>query len=312
MEKVSILIPVFNMEKYLAQTIESALGQTYKNIEIIVINDGSSDRSSEIAQSFKDSITYFYQDNKGLCHALNSGLRIAQGDYIALLDHDDVLMPKKIEKQIEVFRRNPEYGLVFTNGVRIDGAGQIIKESFYCDDVPEGRVFKELFLRMFVSGPTMMFPKRVLDVVGNFDTACLVQDYQMALKIAYHYPIGFLDEKLYAHRWHGANTSANGYVMCNNELMTLLTVIERFPDVVRVVGRKVFRKRMSGVYYRAARGEMTEKRNYRKANSFLLNSLKHKLSFRTSFALIGSLFGVDLISALKGIRMNTQNSRLVQ
>ena len=312
MDQVSILIPVFNMGKYLAQTIESALRQTYKNIEIIVINDGSSDRSADIALSYKDSITYVYQDNKGLCSALNTGLRIAQGDFVALLDHDDVLMPEKIERQVDVFRRNPEYGLVFTNGVRIDGAGQTIKESFFSDYVPEGRIFKELFLRMSVSGPTMMFPRSVLDMVGDFDTDCLVQDYQMALKIAYHYPIGYLDEKLYAHRWHGANTSTNGYVMCNNELMTLLNIIDRFQDVERIVGRKSFRKRMSEVYYRAARVEMTEKRNFSKANSFLINSMKHKLSLRTSFALAGCLFGADLITKLKGIRSKTQNTPLVQ
>ncbi len=111
--KVSVIIPVFNVEKYLAESIESALNQTYKNIEVIAINDGSTDNSLQILESFRGRIKILTQENKGPAVALNRGIRLAEGDAIALLDGDDIWTPTKTERQVQEFMDNPELKVTF-------------------------------------------------------------------------------------------------------------------------------------------------------------------------------------------------------
>src|SRR4028119_483182 len=102
MKKVSVIIPVYKVEKYVAATVQSVLQQTYKNFELLLIDDGSPDRSVEICQQFTDPrIKIISQTNRGLAGARNTGIRHAQGDYIALLDGDDMWLPNKLEKHIE-------------------------------------------------------------------------------------------------------------------------------------------------------------------------------------------------------------------
>lgn len=111
--KVSVIIPVFNVEKYLAEAIESVLNQTYKNIEIIAINDGSTDYSLQVLERFNDTITILTQENKGPAVALNRGIKAATGEAIALLDGDDIWVDTKIEKQIQEFIYNPALEITF-------------------------------------------------------------------------------------------------------------------------------------------------------------------------------------------------------
>ena len=98
--KISIVIPVYNGEKYMKEAIDSALDQTYKNTEIIVVNDGSTDKTEEIALSYGDKIRYFYKGNGGQSSALNFGIEKMTGELFSWLSHDDVYYPQKIEKQI--------------------------------------------------------------------------------------------------------------------------------------------------------------------------------------------------------------------
>lgn len=123
---VSIIIPVFNAEKYLHETITSALNQTWGNKEIIIIDDGSTDNSCEIAKWFQsETVKIYHQKNLGASAARNYGLTKADGDYIQFLDADDLLSPNKIEKQLELLRNNPNFvGLCktihFFDGQHID------------------------------------------------------------------------------------------------------------------------------------------------------------------------------------------------
>jgi glycosyltransferase involved in cell wall biosynthesis len=110
---VSVIIPVYNGENYLAEAIESALAQTYQPLEILVINDGSTDNTEEIAKSFLPSIRYYFQAKSGQGEALNKGIKLAKGDFFAFLDHDDLWLQDKLTKQIEAFNYNQELELVF-------------------------------------------------------------------------------------------------------------------------------------------------------------------------------------------------------
>jgi glycosyltransferase involved in cell wall biosynthesis len=127
MKKVSVIIPVYNVEKYIAETLQSVLAQTYPNFEIIIVDDESCDRSIEICQHFNDPrIRIIHQKNRGLAGARNTGIRHATGDYIALLDSDDLWLPDKLEKQIEHLERFPKVGVSFSRSAFIDESGKPI------------------------------------------------------------------------------------------------------------------------------------------------------------------------------------------
>jgi glycosyltransferase involved in cell wall biosynthesis len=110
---VSVIIPVYNCERYLAQATESALVQTYQPIEIIVIDDGSTDDSAQVAKRFSPSVQYVHQPNSGIGAARNSGINLAQGSFLAFLDADDVWVEDKLMQQMAVFKSTPGLDLVF-------------------------------------------------------------------------------------------------------------------------------------------------------------------------------------------------------
>lgn len=111
---VSVIIPAYNCEAYLAEAVGSVLAQTYRPLEIVIVDDGSTDRSAEVARSFDDkSIRYCYQENAGIGAARNKGIELARGEYFAFLDHDDTWTPDKLSLQMACFEEDPEMEMVF-------------------------------------------------------------------------------------------------------------------------------------------------------------------------------------------------------
>ncbi|MGB3300614.1 MAG: glycosyltransferase [Phormidesmis sp.] len=128
MKKVSVVLPVYNVEKYVEAALKSALAQTYPNTEILIINDGSFDQSIAICKKFDDDrISIIHQENKGLAEARNTGLRHATGDYVAFLDGDDIWLPQKIEKHISHLEDASEVGISFSRSAFINEAGLPLK-----------------------------------------------------------------------------------------------------------------------------------------------------------------------------------------
>lgn len=110
---VSVIIPVYNRDRYLAEAIESVLAQTYPAIELIVVDDGSTDLSAEVAQRYLPNLIYFYQQNGGISAARNTGIGLAQGEFLAFLDSDDIWMPDKLSQQMAAFTSDPNLEAVF-------------------------------------------------------------------------------------------------------------------------------------------------------------------------------------------------------
>lgn len=124
MPKVSVVIPVYGVEKYIADTVQSVLIQTYQDFEILIIDDGSPDRSVEICKQFNDPrIKILPQQNRGLAGARNTGIRVAKGEYFALLDGDDLWLPEKLEKHIQHLEKSPEVGISFSRAEFINESG---------------------------------------------------------------------------------------------------------------------------------------------------------------------------------------------
>ncbi len=120
MQLVSVIIPVYNYDRYLGEAIESVLGQTHPHLEVIVVDDGSTDRSSEVAKSFADrGVRYCHQLHAGIGPARNTGVELAQGEYLAFLDADDRWPPEKIERQLNAFDSDPALEMVFGQALQL-------------------------------------------------------------------------------------------------------------------------------------------------------------------------------------------------
>ncbi len=127
---VSVVIPAYNVENYISQSIRSVLDQTFNNWELIVIDDGSKDRTGDVCAQFSKHIKYYRQVNSGVAAARNKGVELARGDLIALLDADDYWYPNKLEKQIELFKRYPDLDLVTSNYNYLTDEGDVLPSAF--------------------------------------------------------------------------------------------------------------------------------------------------------------------------------------
>lgn len=185
--KVSILIPVYNGSNYVKEAIDSALAQTYKNIEVVVINDGSTDGGStdKICKSYGNKIRYFVKENGGVATALNMGIEKMKGEYFSWLSHDDVYYPEKVEKQIEALSKmkNISNIVIYSDYELIDensnSKGLVVLNHKELIEKPEYAL-----LRGCVNGITLLVPKKAFDTYGGFkkELKC-TQDYDMWRRI---------------------------------------------------------------------------------------------------------------------------------
>lgn len=214
MPKVSIVIPVYNGEKYLEEAIESALKQTYKNIEIIVVNDGSIDNTEKICEKYISKIKYYKKENGGVASALNLALKKMSGDFFSWLSHDDIYLPDKIEKEVNyIIKNNLSYDcILYSDYLLIDELNNIIglgkKDHNILKNKPEYSL-----LRGAVNGITLLVPKKAFDDFGFFDTSLkCTQDYDMWLKMQkkykfIHFPCYLACTRI--HRNQDSKTSPN-------------------------------------------------------------------------------------------------------
>ncbi len=205
MPKVSIIIPVYNGANFLDDAIRSALAQTYENIEILVVNDGSDDlgKTEEIAKSYGDKIRYFSKPNGGVSTALNLGISVMEGDYFSWLSHDDVYFPTKTEVQIAFLKRLGRDAVLYSDYEYIDEASRYIKTK-KVPDIPPGQFRMEMICRSeIIHGCTLLIPRTFLLEVGRFDESLhTIQDYDLWLRMAECYDFVHMPDVLISSRVH--------------------------------------------------------------------------------------------------------------
>jgi glycosyltransferase involved in cell wall biosynthesis len=214
---ISVIIPVYNRQAFIGEAIQSVLDQTCSDYEIIVIDDGSTDETAGVVRRFDDRrIHYIYQDNQGVAAARNHGLRIAQGEYIAFLDSDDLFLPEKLETQLAYLRQNPNVGLVYTAYTALDVQNN--HKTTHRADL-RGDVYARLLRNCPIATPTVMIPRRVLEHAGTFDESLhLGEDVDLYIRIARHYEIGAINQPLTEVRLHSDNTLRDLETILNNML----------------------------------------------------------------------------------------------
>lgn len=210
-KKVTLVIPVYNGSNYVKYAIESALAQTYKNLEIFVVNDGSNDdgKTREIALSFGDKIKYFEKENGGVSTALNLAIKEMTGDYLSWLSHDDMYYPNKIERQIEELKKysDDEKIILYSNFDLINEHGEKTR-SVYLNHAMLTEKPDYAVLRSAIGGITLLIPKQVFEEYGNFDPALrCVQDYDLWFRVLDTYKFVHMEDILAMTRQHSMQDS---------------------------------------------------------------------------------------------------------
>lgn len=207
MPKVSILMPVYNAEKYLIEAIDSILNQTFRDWELIIINDGSTDRSRELLSQIADNrvIIVDNETNLGLINTLNKGINLCKGEYIARMDADDISTPERIEKQVQFMDSHPHHIMCGTNALVIDNSGKVTGK---IRNLTNNQLLQInfLFSNPFIH-PSMMIRRDILKNNPYDKQYKHIEDYELWCRIALLGEVANLEEDLLLYRWHDSNIS---------------------------------------------------------------------------------------------------------
>ena len=208
MPRVSVIIPTYNRIRFLEEAIRSVLNQTFRDFELIVIDDGSTDCTPHVLQRWGDQIRWMRQTNSGVSRARNVGIRAARGRYLSFLDSDDLWLREKLEAQVSFLDANPHYAVCYTDEVWIRRGRRVNPKEIHRKF--SGWIFDRCLPLCIISPSSAMMRREVIDTVGGFDEDLPVcEDYDLWLRIASRFPIFFLDEKMIIKRGGHADQLSN-------------------------------------------------------------------------------------------------------
>lgn len=284
--KVSICIPTYNRKDYLRKTIESVFEQTYKDYEVIIVDDGSTDGTAEMIKSTDLPISYHWQENSGEAVARNRMIKLAQGEFITFVDSDDLLMHDAVERMMNVMEAEGGEVIVYGPYQRIDRDGNIYGR--YKRKQYSGYITKYLFKNIFVYSCGSLFPKKVLETEGGFDTSLPVcSDYDFWLRLSLEYRFVALAEPTFKRRRHTGNISA---LSTKNRILEL-TVLERFyyeKGGDKVVPKRTAMRRFSREEYRVAIAALGEGK-LPVARQYLKKSFRHRPNLKSVIMMLPAI-----------------------
>jgi len=237
---ISVVIPAYNAEKFIKKTLDSVLSQTYKNIEVIVVDDGSQDKTFEIVQSITKTdkrVILLQQQNAGVAAARNLAIENSKGDYIAPIDADDIWYPQNLAKQVQCMLQSEELvGVVYSWSVDIDEADKLTG-GFYSSAI-EGEVYPSLIYKYFIGNASASLIRRAcLEKVGGYNSklkeenAQGCEDWELHLRLAEHYQFKVVPEFLVGYRQIINSMSCNYSAMAKSHSLIMTAVQQRYPEI---------------------------------------------------------------------------------
>ncbi len=216
--RISVIIPTYNRAEFLVEAIRSVLNQTFKDYEIIIVDDGSTDNTKAVLQKFSNKIRYFYQENKGVSTARNRGIKEASGEYIAFLDSDDIWKINKLSKQIELIESNTKIGLVCCLMDAVDSKGKLLNQ--IKPKVYPGRNFEEAILRGATYPSTFFIRRECFEEVGLFNENIVIfEDLDLYLRIVLKFKILIDNEPLVYYRIHSSSLTKNDLKVYQSQIV---------------------------------------------------------------------------------------------
>lgn len=312
MPEISIVIPAYNAMKYLPQTADSILQQTFRDFEVIIVNDGSTDNIKDwFAQAIADSrFRLISQENQGSAGARNTGIADAQGEFIAFLDSDDLWHPSKLEKQIQVLKAKPEVGLVYAWLQYADAQavpnGRVVKSSF------EGDVWEQLSAFNFIGcGSNAMVRRACFETVGTFDQGLgsYVEDWDMWLRVAKQYHFAAIKEPLVYNRKHAGSCSTHWQKMEKSYTKVIEKAFATAPSSLSHLKRRSYSHANLCLAWKVIQ---SQQKDYKTALAFWQKSFSSypQILFDGSFLNMGVMllllacFGLNRYDAIQGLILN--------
>jgi glycosyltransferase involved in cell wall biosynthesis len=292
---VSVIIPSYNAGRFMAEALDSVLGQTYRNLEVIVVDDGSTDNTAEIVGRYAETVQFVRMAHTGMPGLVrNGGIDRARGELIAFIDADDVWMKDKLATQVELLQRRPEVGLVHTNLQVIDESGHYMREIFLgcpgsqglSDDYPESSFTQLMKGDSGIWTSSVVVRAACLADVGKFDGSLPVaEDWHLWIRVARKFKVAFLAQPLAKHRRHPSNTGLH-FVPRDQlpEVELWRQIVALYPDLEHDYGdiiraKCAFHYLLTGVrYYR--RG------NYRRAVRMIASIAQQKLGIKGAWQFV--------------------------
>lgn len=282
---ISVILPTYNRSNVVTRAIDSILCQSYSNIEIIVVDDGSTDNTETALEKYSGKITYVKQDNAGASSARNHGIEVSNGEYIAFLDSDDQWGCEKLSLQYE-FIKNNNVALVSTLAYTYDENNSLKKSTTKSIAKKSIKTFEDVFQHPYLGTPTVLVKKDVLVEAGGFDESLrTAEDIDLFLRIASKHNIGYIDKPLvniYLSN-DGLSTGLDSY---DDNLTVFRNIVAQNSDYFST-RKNIVNNVMSDLYNDYAR-ELLWNDRPKEARKLLRKSLNYSFSLETLFLLIKS------------------------
>lgn len=317
MPKVSVVIPTYNYARFLSESIQSVLDQTYTDFELVVVDDGSTDNTREVVESFHDPrIRYIYQENQGVSAAQNTGTNVSVGEYICGLGSDDMYLPMNLEMKVKILNSCPEVGLVCSDAYIFDNkTGNILGR--YWHDKPfhywvdperaSRQPLRELLNRgCFIAPQTILIRRRVMDAVGSFDESIPThEDWDLFIRVAQQFAIETIDVPLLKLRRHDVSLTANW----DNMYQGAVTILNKATETYSFSGTelRLIKKRLARTHFSYGKS-LVANGNTSLGREKLLEGLKiNPWAGKPYIYLAWSLLGDELLLNLKSIKKRLGN-----
>lgn len=252
MSLVSVIIPTYNRAGLIHETVDSVLAQTYRALEVIVVDDGSKDHTNQVIRSYGDKVVYRYKENGGQASARNLGIQIAQGQYIAFIDSDDLWTPHKLERQMDALLSS-QYVWAYCD-VELFQEQQILGRYSDSHQPYQHQIAHQLLLDNFIASPSPIVSREVFEQVGYFDEDQQLrsrEDWEMWLRIAAAYPVAYIREALARYRVHASNVTRQEDVLTLHR--SQLKVLEKALTCASAVYTPVKQRAFAAQFIRTGR-----------------------------------------------------------
>ncbi len=283
MSKVSICIPTYNRKNYLRETLGSVFAQTYKDYEVVIVDDGSTDSTAQMIKQSDYPVRYFRQQNQGVAQARNKLIELAEGKYITFIDSDDLLFPYAVDDLINLIESNGPDIVAYSSYVGINEKGSQVRRKPH--KLPSGRIAADLFEYIYVHSCGTMCRKELFEEAGGFDTSLPVcAEYALWLKLSLKYHFIPVARPTFKRRRHSGNLSAYSFANRKIELNVLEHAYQNgfSGNAGEVIMPARAMKRLAREGYRAARCAIKEGK-HQAACRLLEQSCRRYPSFKTLF-----------------------------